>query len=78
MTTVLLSIVLVLTGMEPPQLPLPSQSNMSASHPSVFVNGDGSPINVFAEACSIKGRPKLMRTLRVRHVIFSNFIFFFI
>jgi len=45
--------------------PLPSQSNMSIGHPSIFVDQDGSPIQIFTEACSIKGRPKLMRTLRV-------------
>jgi hypothetical protein len=54
--------------MEPP----PSQSNMSISHPCIFVNKDSSRIQVFAEACSIRGRPKLMRTLRVSHVIFSS------
>ena len=47
--------------MEPP----PSQTDVSIGHPSIFVNGDGSPIKVFTEACGIKGRPKLMRTLRV-------------
>ena len=52
----------------------PSQGNMSVSQSSIFVNRDGSPIQVFAEACSIKGRPKLMRTLRVGHVIFFNFV----
>lgn len=45
----------------------PSQSDMSVSHPSIFVNRDGSPIKIFAEACSIRGRPKLMRMLRVSH-----------
>ena len=60
--------------MEPP--PTPSQTNMSTSHAAIFVNKDGSPIKVFTEACGIKGRPKLMRTLRVSqcHTITNSVI----